>query len=87
VVADPNFAPIYGCATIGAVRPASPLDPYCGQGGVLAFSAMPIQHYVSQFLTRPWRRPKSNMLVYYDFETDRIDEAKARGDLDRANRP
>jgi hypothetical protein len=28
---------------------------------------MAIEHYVSQFLTRPWQRPKTNMLVYYDF--------------------
>jgi hypothetical protein len=39
---------------------------------------MAIQHSVSQFLTRPWQRPKGNMLVYYDFETDRIEEAKAK---------
>src|SRR4051812_37310510 len=39
---------------------------------------MGIQHYVSQFLTRPWERPNTKTLVYYDFATGRIGEAKAK---------
>src|SRR5712664_3472591 len=38
------------------------------------------QHSVSQFLTRPWqRRPDpERKLVYYNFDTDKIEEEKAR---------
>ncbi len=36
------------------------------------------QHYVSKFLTKPWERRRGRVLVYYDFQRDRIEEAKAR---------
>jgi integrase len=39
------------------------------------------QHYVSKFLTKPWERRRGRMLVYYDFELDRIEEAKRRDTL------
>src|SRR5215831_38219 len=36
------------------------------------------QHYVSKFLTKTWERRPGRTLVYYDFELDRIEEAKGK---------
>jgi len=53
------------------------MAPVGGERGVLP-SIMGIQHSVSQFLTRPWARRSDRMLVYYDFSTDSIQEAKSK---------
>jgi len=36
------------------------------------------QHYVSRFLTKNWETERDRMLVYYDSQLDRIEEAKSR---------
>jgi len=41
------------------------------------------QHSVSQFLTRPWqrRRDPEHKLVYYNFDTDKIEASLKNGVL------